>query len=120
MYLINPPFQNNFNHWIKAQKYQLFERDQDATQIALTCVDKLFDCARVQDYGQLSAETKAFISEIEQEILISILKNVINISLVSYNQNLTLKILLMVSVDTSKHYVFQYICLKYLTFKITM
>jgi adenylosuccinate synthase len=33
----------------------------------LTCVDRLFDCARVQDYGELSAETKAFISEIEQE-----------------------------------------------------
>ena len=42
-------------------------RINGATQIALTCVDKLFDCARVQDYGELSAETKAFISEIEQE-----------------------------------------------------
>ena len=42
-------------------------RINGATQIALTCVDKLYDCARVRDYGQLSAETKAFISEIEQE-----------------------------------------------------
>ena len=39
-------------------------RINGATQIALTCVDKLFDCARVQDYSELSAETKAFIEEI--------------------------------------------------------
>lgn len=39
-----------------------------ATQIALTCVDKLFTgCSRTQDYSALSGETKAFIDEIEQE-----------------------------------------------------
>ncbi len=39
-----------------------------ATQIALTCVDKLYpDCCRAQDYSQLSAETKKFIDEIEGE-----------------------------------------------------
>ena len=42
-------------------------RINGATQIALTCVDKLFDCARVQDYSKLSAETKAFIEEIQTE-----------------------------------------------------
>lgn len=42
-------------------------RINGATQIALTCVDKLYDCARVRDYAELSQETKDFISEIEQE-----------------------------------------------------
>ncbi|KZX12229.1 adenylosuccinate synthetase [Methanobrevibacter filiformis] len=37
-----------------------------ATQIALTCVDKLYcDCARTQDYSSLSGETKQFIEDIE-------------------------------------------------------
>lgn len=37
-----------------------------ATQIALTCVDRLYpDCARTQEYSDLSAETKEFINEIE-------------------------------------------------------
>lgn len=37
-----------------------------ATQIALTCVDRLYpDCERSQDYGDLSTETKSFIDEIE-------------------------------------------------------
>lgn len=37
-----------------------------ATQIALTCVDKLYpDCARCQNYSDLSGETKRFIDEIE-------------------------------------------------------
>ena len=39
-----------------------------ATQIALTCVDRLYpDCERTQDYSTLSGETKKFISEIENE-----------------------------------------------------
>ncbi len=39
-----------------------------ATQIALTCVDKLFpQCERVTDYSKLSAEVKKFINEIEGE-----------------------------------------------------
>lgn len=39
-----------------------------ATQIALTCVDRLFpDCERTQDYSALSGETKSFIDEIEKE-----------------------------------------------------
>ncbi|MDL2246604.1 adenylosuccinate synthetase [Methanobrevibacter sp. OttesenSCG-928-K11] len=39
-----------------------------ATQIALTCVDRLYpNCARTQDYSDLSAETKAFINDIETE-----------------------------------------------------
>ena len=39
-----------------------------ATQIALTCVDKLFpQCERVTDYSKLSAEVKKFIDEIEGE-----------------------------------------------------
>ena len=43
-------------------------RINGATQIALTCVDKLYpDCARTQDYNDLSAETKAFINDIESE-----------------------------------------------------
>ena len=43
-------------------------RINGATQIALTCVDRLYpDCARTQDYNVLSAETKAFINEIESE-----------------------------------------------------
>jgi adenylosuccinate synthase len=43
-------------------------RINGATQIALTCVDKLYpDCARTQDYGDLSAETKRFIDEIQAE-----------------------------------------------------
>ncbi|MCF0226870.1 MAG: adenylosuccinate synthetase [Methanobrevibacter sp.] len=41
-------------------------RINGATQIALTCVDRLYpDCARTQDYSDLSSETKSFISEIE-------------------------------------------------------
>ena len=42
-------------------------RINGATQIALTCVDKLFDCARVQNYDELSAETKVFINDIQTE-----------------------------------------------------
>ena len=42
-------------------------RINGATQTALTCVDRLFDCARVQDYSELSAETKAFIEDIQTE-----------------------------------------------------
>lgn len=39
-----------------------------ATQIALTCVDKLFpQCERVKDYSRLSAEVKKFVNEIEGE-----------------------------------------------------
>ncbi|MGC9516249.1 MAG: adenylosuccinate synthetase [Methanomicrobiales archaeon] len=39
-----------------------------ATQIALTCVDKLYpQCERVQDYSKLSQEIKRFIDEIEGE-----------------------------------------------------
>jgi adenylosuccinate synthase len=39
-----------------------------ATQIALTCVDRLYpDCERTQDYSTLSGETKKFIDEIETE-----------------------------------------------------
>ena len=43
-------------------------RINGATQIALTCVDRLYpDCARTHDYNDLSAETKAFINDIESE-----------------------------------------------------
>ncbi|MDO5848729.1 MAG: adenylosuccinate synthetase [Methanobrevibacter sp.] len=43
-------------------------RINGATQIALTCVDRLYpDCARTQSYSDLSPETKAFINEIEAE-----------------------------------------------------
>ncbi|AMK15063.1 adenylosuccinate synthetase [Methanobrevibacter olleyae] len=43
-------------------------RINGATQIALTCVDRLYpDCARTQDFGVLSAETKDFITQVEQE-----------------------------------------------------
>ncbi len=39
-----------------------------ATQIALTCVDKLFpQCGKVTDYSRLPGEVKKFISEIEGE-----------------------------------------------------
>jgi adenylosuccinate synthase len=39
-----------------------------ATQIALTCVDKLFpQCERITDYSKLSGEVKKFINEIEGE-----------------------------------------------------
>ncbi len=39
-----------------------------ATQIALTCVDRIFPkCERVKDYSQLSGEVKRFIEEIEGE-----------------------------------------------------
>ena len=39
-----------------------------ATQIALTCVDKLFpDCGNVTDYSKLPGEVKKFIEEIEGE-----------------------------------------------------
>ena len=40
-------------------------RINGATQIALTCVDRLYDCAGVQDYGELPADCKKFIDEIE-------------------------------------------------------
>ncbi len=39
-----------------------------ATQIALTCVDRLFpQCERTRDYSSLSPEIKKFIDEIEGE-----------------------------------------------------
>lgn len=39
-----------------------------ATQIALTCVDKLYpDCGRVKKYEDLSVEAKRFIERIEEE-----------------------------------------------------
>lgn len=39
-----------------------------ATQIALTCVDRIFpECERVKDYSKLSAEVKKFVNEIEGE-----------------------------------------------------
>ena len=39
-----------------------------ATQIALTCVDRLYpQCERVTDYSRLASETKKFIDEIEGE-----------------------------------------------------
>ncbi|MGZ7119397.1 MAG: adenylosuccinate synthetase, partial [Methanobacterium sp.] len=39
-----------------------------ATQIALTCVDKIFkECERVKDYSKLSSEVKRFVEEIEGE-----------------------------------------------------
>lgn len=39
-----------------------------ATQIALTCVDRLYpQCERVKEYSKLSPETKKFIDEIEGE-----------------------------------------------------
>jgi adenylosuccinate synthase len=39
-----------------------------ATQIALTCVDRLFpSCERTQDYSALSGEIKNFVNEIEKE-----------------------------------------------------
>ncbi len=39
-----------------------------ATQIALTCVDRIFPkCERVKDYSQLSQEVKNFVAEIEGE-----------------------------------------------------
>jgi len=38
-----------------------------ATQIALTCVDRIFkECERVKDYSKLSGEVKRFIEEIEE------------------------------------------------------
>ena len=43
-------------------------RINGATQIALTCVDRLYpDCARTQSYDDLSAETKKFVEEIQSE-----------------------------------------------------
>ena len=42
-------------------------RINGATQIALTCVDRLFDCARVQNYDDLSVDTKKFIEDIQTE-----------------------------------------------------
>ena len=33
----------------------------------MSTLKQLFDCARVQDYDQLSAETKAFIEDIQTE-----------------------------------------------------
>jgi adenylosuccinate synthase len=39
-----------------------------ATQIALTCVDRLYpSCERVTDYSDLSGEVKRFVEEIENE-----------------------------------------------------
>ena len=39
-----------------------------ATQIALTCVDRLYpSCERTTDYQDLSGEIKRFITEIEDE-----------------------------------------------------
>ena len=39
-----------------------------ATQIALTCVDRIFpNCERVKDYSQLSQDVKNFVAEIEGE-----------------------------------------------------
>jgi adenylosuccinate synthase len=39
-----------------------------ATQIALTCVDRLYpQCERVTEYSRLAPETKKFIDEIEGE-----------------------------------------------------
>jgi len=39
-----------------------------ATQIALTCVDRLYpECERVKDYSKLSVEIKRFVDEIEGE-----------------------------------------------------
>lgn len=39
-----------------------------ATQLALTCVDKIFrECERVKDYSKLSGEVKRFIEDIETE-----------------------------------------------------
>lgn len=40
-------------------------RINGATQIALTCVDRLYDCAGVQDYSALPADCKKFIEDIE-------------------------------------------------------
>lgn len=41
-------------------------RINGATQIALTCVDRLYpDCARTQDYSDLAPETKEFINDVE-------------------------------------------------------
>lgn len=43
-------------------------RINGTTQIALTCVDKLYpDCARTQDYSELSSKTKQFISDVEDD-----------------------------------------------------
>ena len=43
-------------------------RINGATQIALTCVDRLYpDCARTQDFNDLSVDTKKFIEEIQSE-----------------------------------------------------
>jgi adenylosuccinate synthase len=40
-----------------------------ATQIALTCVDRLYpDCERVNDYSKLSADVKKFVDEIQTEV----------------------------------------------------
>jgi len=37
-----------------------------ATQIAVTCVDRLYpECERVREYSDLSAEVKRFIEDIE-------------------------------------------------------
>ncbi|MBQ8017120.1 MAG: adenylosuccinate synthetase [Methanobrevibacter sp.] len=40
-------------------------RINGATQIALTCVDRLYDCAGVQDYAELPSECKKFIEDIQ-------------------------------------------------------
>jgi adenylosuccinate synthase len=44
-----------------------------ATQIALTCVDRLYpSCERTTNYSDLSGEVKRFISDIEDEIKVPV------------------------------------------------
>ena len=44
-----------------------------ATQIALTCVDRLYpQSERVDDYSKLSSEVKKFIDEIETEVKVPV------------------------------------------------
>ena len=42
-------------------------RINGATQIALTCVDRLYDCAGVQNYDELPVDAKKFIDEVQNE-----------------------------------------------------
>lgn len=35
LYWANSVFENSFNHWIKVQKYQLLEKDQNEAQVAV-------------------------------------------------------------------------------------
>ena len=42
-------------------------RINGATQIALTCVDRLYDCAGVQNYDELPVDAKKFIDEVQTE-----------------------------------------------------